>query len=80
MNRFKGLDLIDRVPEEISTEIRNTVEVAGTRTIPRRRNVRRQSAHFRRLYKEPRKRGDRQRRKGKIYSIEYRVPENSEKR
>ena len=29
MNRFKGLDLIDAVPEEISTEIRNTVDVTG---------------------------------------------------
>ena len=25
-NRFKGLDLIDRVPEEIWTEVRNTVQ------------------------------------------------------
>ena len=28
-NRFKGLDLIDRVPEELQTEVRNNVRGAG---------------------------------------------------
>ena len=32
-NRFKGLDLVDRVPEELWTEICNTVQDAGTKTI-----------------------------------------------
>ena len=35
-NRFKGLDLIDRVPEELCTEVRGTVQEAGTRTIPKK--------------------------------------------
>ena len=29
-NRFKGLDLIDRVPEELWTEVHYTVQEAGT--------------------------------------------------
>ena len=34
-NRFKGLDLIDRVPEELWTEVCNTVQEAVTKTIPK---------------------------------------------
>ena len=33
-NRFKGLDLIDRVPDELQTEVRDIVEEAGIKTIP----------------------------------------------
>ena len=33
-NRFKGLDLIHRVPEELWTEIPDTVQEAGIKTIP----------------------------------------------
>ena len=32
-NRFKGLDMIDRVPEELWTEIRDIVQEAGMKTI-----------------------------------------------
>ena len=32
-NRFKGLDLIDRVPEELWTEVCDTVEETGIKTI-----------------------------------------------
>ena len=34
-NRFKGLDLIDRVPDELWTEVRETVQVIGIKAIPR---------------------------------------------
>ena len=33
-NRFKGLDLIDRVSDELWTEVRDTVEETGIKTIP----------------------------------------------
>ena len=33
-NRFKGLDLIDRVPDELRNEIHDTVEETGIKTIP----------------------------------------------
>ena len=36
-NRFKGLDLIDRVPEELWTEVRDTVQDAGIKTIPKKK-------------------------------------------
>ena len=32
-NRFKGLDLIDRVPEELWTEVHNIAQEAGIKTI-----------------------------------------------
>ena len=33
-NRFKGLDLIDRVPDELWMEVRNVVQETGIKTIP----------------------------------------------
>jgi len=36
-NRFKGLHLIDRVPEELYTEVCNTVQEAVIKTIPRKK-------------------------------------------
>ena len=36
-NRFKGLDLIDRVPEKLWTEVYDTVEEAVINTIPKRK-------------------------------------------
>ena len=36
-NRFKGLDLIDRLPEELWTEVRDIVQEAGIKTIPKKK-------------------------------------------
>ena len=33
-NRFKGLDLIDRVPDKLWTEVRDIVQETGIKTIP----------------------------------------------
>ena len=33
-NRFKGLDLIDRVPDELCTEVRDVVRKTGIKTVP----------------------------------------------
>ena len=33
-NRFKGLDLIDRVPDELWTEVHDIVQETGSKTIP----------------------------------------------
>ena len=48
-NRFKGLDLIDRVPEEPWTEVPDIVQEAVIKTIPRKRNARKQNGCMRRL-------------------------------
>ena len=36
-NRFKGLDLVDRVPEQLWTEVSNTVQEAVTKTIAKKK-------------------------------------------
>ena len=36
-NRFKGLDLIDRVPEELWTEVHDIVQEVGFKTIPKKK-------------------------------------------
>ena len=36
-NRFKGLDLTDRVPEELWTEVHDTVQETGIKTIPKKK-------------------------------------------
>ena len=39
INRFNGLDLKDRMPEEIWMEVHNTVQEAVTKTIPRKKKL-----------------------------------------
>ena len=36
-NRFKGLDMIDRVPDELWTEVPDTVQETGIKTIPKKK-------------------------------------------
>ena len=50
-NRFKGLDLIDRVPDELWTEVSDIVQETGIKTIPRKRNAKKQNGCLRRPYK-----------------------------
>ena len=50
-NKFKGFNLIDRLPEELWTEICDIVQEAGIKTIPKKRNAKRQNGCLRRPYK-----------------------------
>ena len=50
-NRFKGLDLIDRAPDELWTEVHDIVQEAVIKTILRKRNAKRQNGCLRRPYK-----------------------------
>ena len=50
-NRFKGLDLINRVPEELLTDVHDVVQEAVIKTIPKKRNAKRQNGCLRRPYK-----------------------------
>ena len=36
-NRFKGLDLIDRVPDELWNEVHDIVQETGIKTIPKKK-------------------------------------------
>ena len=51
-NRFKGLDLIDRVPDELWNEVRNIVQETGTRPSPWKRNAKEQNGCLGRPYKQ----------------------------
>ena len=51
-NRFKGLDLIDRVPDELWNEVRDIVQETGIKTIPMgEKNAKKQNGCLRRPYK-----------------------------
>ena len=39
-SRFKGLDLIDRVPDELWTEVHDIVQDTGSKTIPKKKKCR----------------------------------------
>ena len=41
-NRFKGLDLIDRVPDELRTEVRDIVEETESKTTPKKKKCKKE--------------------------------------
>ena len=54
-NRFKGSDLIDRVPEELWTKVHNIVQEEMNKTILKKRNAKWQNGCLSRPYKQLRK-------------------------
>ena len=50
-NRFKGLDLIDRVPDELWNEVRDLVQETGIKTIPMEKKCKNQNGCLGRPYK-----------------------------
>ena len=50
-NRFKGVDLIDRVPKELWMEVFDIVQEAEIKITPRKKNAKRQNGYLRRPYK-----------------------------
>ena len=66
-NRLKRLDLIDRVPEELLTDVHDVVQEAVIKTIPKKRNAKSKMAVWGGLTNScEKKRSERQRRKGKM--------------
>ena len=51
MNRFKGLDLVDRLPEELWTEVHNIIQETVTKTIPKKKKCKQAKWLSKRLYK-----------------------------
>ena len=81
-NRFKGLDLVDRVPDELWTEVHEIVQQTGIKTIPKKNKCRKAKwLSEEALQIAVKKKGsEKQRRKGKIFPFECRVPKNSKER
>ena len=50
-NRFKGLDLTDRVPDELWTEVCDFVQETGIKTIPMEKKCKKQNGYLGRAYK-----------------------------
>ena len=48
---IKGLGLIDRVPDELWMEVHHIVQETGMKTIPKKRNAKKQNGCLRRPYK-----------------------------
>ena len=80
MNRFKGLDLVDRMPRELWTEVCNIVQEVVTKTIPKKKKCKKAKWLSEEAIQIAEERSKRLGRKGKIYLTECRIPENSKER
>ena len=66
-NRFKGRNLIDRVPDEVWNEVRDIVQETGIKTIPMEKKKKKAKwLSGKALQIAVKRRGEKQRRKGKI--------------
>ena len=81
-HRFKGIDLIDRVPDELWMEVHDIVQETGIKIILKKKEMQKSKmAVWGGLTNScEKKRSEKQRRKGKIKASECRVPKNSKKR
>ena len=66
-NRFKGLDLIDSMPDELWTEVHDIVRETGIKTIPKKKKCKKAKWLSEEVLQiSEKKRSEKQRRKGKI--------------
>ena len=82
INRFKGLDLINRVPDELWMEVHDIVQETEIKTIPMEKKCKKakwlseEALQIAGKRREAKSKGE----KGKIFPSECRVPKNSKKR
>ena len=78
-NRFKGVDLIYRGPDELWTEVHDIVQETGIRTIPKKTKCKKAKWLSEEALQIAVKRREakKQRRKGKVTPFEGRVAKNS---
>ena len=80
-NRFKGLDLIDRVPDELWTEVRDIVQETGCKDLPQEKEMQKakwlsgEALQIAVIRREAKSKGEKER-----YPFECRVTKNSKKR
>ena len=81
-NRFKGLDLIDRVPDELWMEVHDIVQEAVIKTIPKKKKCKKvkwlseEALEISVKRREGKGKGEKER----LYPSECRVPKNSKER
>ena len=79
-NRFKGLDLIHRVPDELWTEVHDIVQETGIKTIPKKKKCKKakwlseEALQIAERRREVKSKGERER-----YPFECRVPNSKER-
>ena len=78
-NRFKGLDPMDREPDELWMEVHDIVQETGIKTIPMEKKCKKAKRLFEEALQIAVKRRE-AKRKGKIHPFECRVPKNSKER
>jgi len=80
-NRFKGLDLIDRVPDELWTEVSDIIQETGIKTIPMEKKCKKtkwlseEALQIAVKRREAKSKGEKER-----FPFECRVPKNSKER
>ena len=77
-NRSKGLDLIDRVPDELWNEVHDIVQETGIKTITKKKKCKKQMAVWGGLTNSCEK-SEKQRKKER-YTLKCRVPKNSKEK
>ena len=81
-NRFKGLDLIHRVPDKLWIEVHDIVQETGIKTIPMEKKCKKakwlseEALQIAVKRREAKRKGEKERKK----VSEFRVPKNSKKR
>ena len=79
-SRFKGLDLIDTVPDELWMEVRDNIQETAIKTIPKKKKCKKAKWLPEKALQIAVERREKLRRKGKIYWSECRAPKNSKER
>ena len=79
-NRFKGLDLIDRVSEELWMEVCNIIQEAAIKTIPKKEKCKKAKWLPEETLQIAVKRGEAKGKGEKIHPSECRLPKNSMER
>ena len=79
-NRFKGLDLIDRMPDELWTEVHDIVQETGIKIIPQKKKCKKAKWLSEEALQIAMNRREVKGKEGKLYPFECRVPKNSKER
>ena len=79
-NRFKGLDLIDRVPDELWMEVHDIVQETEIKANPKKKKSKKEKWLSEEALQIAEKRREAKGKGEKVYPFECRVPKNSKER
>ena len=79
-NRFKGLDLVNCMHEELRMKVHNTVQEAMNKTSPKKKKSKKAKWLSEEALQTDEERHENKERKGKVHPTKCRVPKNSKER